>query len=539
VTYLVAFILAFVVAALLTPLLRGLAPVIGGIDKARSSRKVHHNPVPRIGGIAIVAGFYAPLVGLFLYANGVSNLFLRDRWLVAGLFGGGLATAALGFFDDLYGVRARWKLLVQIGVALLLWFLSGEGDQRGFQIHTMAGIPLGPFAFPVTILWITGIINAMNLIDGLDGLAGGVAAIAVALNFAVAFSRPDVLMCLFMASLGGAVVGFLLYNFNPATIFMGDTGSMFLGFVLACSSVVTSEKSAATLSMLVPILGLGLPIADTLLAMIRRSLRGRPIFSADREHIHHRLLEMGFTHRQAVLTLYGVCLLLAAVAFSLTYQEGQYRVLLLSGVAIVAVFALRRLGYLEIDPVSARKNAEARARNQNIRGVVREIGEQLKDAHHVDVVWNSVKYLGPLLNAREMRMSIVVQEAAGEEVRAVHAWRNSEVPEHDTQAPCVVTLPLEGRPPVGANEARSLGDIVVKWTDGRRQIERDDEIALEIVKDHLETALERIAIRRPLEVALERTETSQPARRTGTDGAPAAVSDPGPTVIEFPRRADN
>jgi UDP-GlcNAc:undecaprenyl-phosphate GlcNAc-1-phosphate transferase len=484
VTYAVAFILSFAIAALLTPVVRGLAPAMGGIDRAKSSRKVHRTPIPRVGGLAIVAGFYAPLFGMFIYVNDISTALLRDKSLLVGLLGGGLAIATLGFLDDLYGVRARVKFVVQIVVALALWKL-------GFQIHEAAGIPLGLLALPVTVLWIVGIINAFNLIDGLDGLAGGVAAIAIGLNFAIAFARPDVLMCLFMASLAGAVIGFLLYNFNPATIFMGDSGSMFLGFVLACTSIVSSQKSSAAVSMLVPVIGLGLPIVDTLLAMIRRSLRGRPIFSADREHIHHRLLELGFTHRQAVLTLYGTCLTLAVMALGLSYAQGFSRAIVLTLAALVIIGGLRRLGYLRITPDSARRTAELRARNLNLRGVVRDIGTRMRGADRVEVVWDAVKYLAPALNAREMKMSVVLRMEAGEEVRSIHSWRDPDRPEPVLTNTCMASVDLELRTPVAAAD-RVMGDIVVTWTDGRRQVDRDDEIALEMLKAHVENALERI-----------------------------------------------
>lgn len=479
-TYLVAFLLAFLVAAILTPILRALAPIIGGIDNAASSRKVHSQPIPRIGGLAIVVGFYLPLVGLFVYRNDISALILHNRWLVSGLFGGGLTIAALGFFDDLKGVRAIVKLGVQVGVALLLWHLAPTDGQGGFQIHAIAGIQLGVLSLPVTVFWVVGIINALNLIDGLDGLAGGVAAIAIGLNFAIAYERPDVLMCVFMAALGGAVLGFLLYNFNPATIFMGDSGSMFLGFVLATTSTAASQKGTATLSMLVPIIGLGLPIADTLLAIVRRTLRGRPIFSADREHIHHKLLAMGLTQRRAVLALYGVCLVFAGVALVLNYAQGNAQLLVLSAAAVAIVAALRRLGYLSLDPEKMKLAAQARSRNQNLRGVVREIGSQLRSADGVELVWESVKYLAPAMKAREMRLSI-------DESRTVNTWRDPDG--SDRMPPCIVRIPLERR--AGAPGGQ-LGNIEVRWTDGRSQIDRDDEIALEMVKDHVESALDRL-----------------------------------------------
>lgn len=486
-TYLVAFMLAFTVAAALTPMLRAAAPFIGGIDKARSSRKVHTMPVPRIGGVAIVAAFFVPLVGLFVYTNDISELFLRDKARVAGLFSGGLAIAVLGLCDDLKGVRARTKFAVQVLVALGMFWL-------GYRVEAIANpfgaepIQLGLLALPFTLLWIVGIINAMNLIDGLDGLAGGVAAIVVGLNFAVAFNRPDVLMCLFMAALGGALVGFLLYNFNPATIFMGDTGSMFLGFVLATTSITSAQKSSAAVAMLVPIVGLGLPIADTLLAMLRRALRGRPLFSADKEHIHHKLLALGLTQRQAVLVLYGVCLLLAAFAFALTFASSRDVGLLLAGLGTATVVGLRALGYFRRDPESAKRNALSRERNQELRGVVREIGERLDGADRVEVVWDAVKYIAPAVGAQQMSLSVVVREDAGEEQRSVLRWRAEPVsaPAGNT---CVARLDLEGR---NADGRPVMGDIEVVWTDGRREVQRDDEIALEMLVEHVESALGRL-----------------------------------------------
>jgi UDP-GlcNAc:undecaprenyl-phosphate GlcNAc-1-phosphate transferase len=484
-TYLVAFTLAFAVAAALTPVLRALAPFIGGVDQAASSRKVHSTPIPRIGGVAIVTAFFVPLVGLLLYRTDVGALFLRDTSRVVGLFVGGLAIAVLGFYDDLHGTGAKQKFIVQFGVAGLMYAL-------GYRIDAIANpfgssLALGVFSLPFTLLWIVGIINAMNLIDGLDGLAGGVSVIAVGLTFAVSFNRPDVLMCLMMAALGGALMGFLLYNFNPATIFMGDTGSMFLGFVLATTSVASSQKSSAAVAILVPIVGLGLPIADTLLAMLRRALRGRPLFSADREHIHHKLLALGLTHRQSVLVLYSVCLALAGAAFALTYTNSRNSAFILAGLGAVSIGLLRALGYLAIDRESSRRNAAARERNQRVRSVVREIGEALEGAADLDAVWASVKGIAPALGAREMTLSLIVREEKGEDIRSVLRWHA------DDGAPAsgalsTVRLELGGT----ATQRGRLGDLLVLWRDGRREVDRDDEIALEMVVDRLELALGRL-----------------------------------------------
>lgn len=485
-TFLVAFMLAFVVAAALTPLLRALAPLIGGVDAVVSSRKIHTRPIPRIGGVAIVAAFYVPLVGLLLYETSVGQMFLSDKSRVVGLFVGGLSIAVLGFYDDLYGLGASRKFLVQFGVAALMYALGYKIEAIS---HPFGGaIPLGLMAFPFTLLWIVGIVNAMNLIDGLDGLAGGIATIVVGLTFAVSASRPDFLMMLFMAALGGGLMGFLLYNFNPATIFMGDTGSMFLGFVLAVTTIASGQKGSATVAMLVPIVGLGLPIADTLLAILRRWVRGRPLFSADKEHIHHKLLARGFTHRGAVLLLYGICLAFALFAFGLTYLRGRDAALLLAGLGALSVGLLRWLGYLSIDPRLRSDQAAARERNRTVRAAVRDAVARLSEAGTLDAAWEAVKPLAPVLGARELSLSLIVSDESGDQRRHVLTWRAPADAGHD---PCRVTIDLETSGKAGL---APLGEVSVVWTDGRREVNRDDEIALEMLVDQLEPVLSRLRV---------------------------------------------
>jgi UDP-GlcNAc:undecaprenyl-phosphate GlcNAc-1-phosphate transferase len=236
--------------------------------------------------------------------------------------------------------------------------------------------------------------------------------------------------------------------------------------------------------------GLGLPIADTLLAILRRATRGRPLFSADREHIHHRLLSIGLSHRQAVLLLYGVCLLLAVVAFTIAHAEHRTILLLLTGLGPVMLVALRRLGYLRVGGEYARQRARARERNEALRGAMREVRARLERADRLEVVWDAMKFIAPSLKAGEMRLSLVLQEGSGEEVSNVLSWRSGEEPARTAAAPCVVRLKLEG---VGVKgTGGGLGEIEVCWTDGRREVERDDEIALEMLASHLEGALDRL-----------------------------------------------
>src|SRR5262245_12342402 len=368
ITFFVAFLTSLVVGAVLTLIVRNRAHAYGWFDQARSSRKIHARPVPRLGGVAIVGGFFAPLCALMLVDSGVGTAFFMQDKLALGLFVGGVVIAALGLYDDFRGAGARLKFTVQFGVAAALYGL-------GFRVEIIANpfgdpIAIGWLSIPFTLLWIVGVVNAMNLIDGLDGLAGGVAFFAVLPNFILAFSRGDVVLCLVMASLGGAVLGFLIFNFNPASIFMGDTGSMFLGFILAAVSLKTYSKSGTAVAMLVPVIALGLPLMDTLLAMVRRTVLRRPLFSADKEHIHHRIMSrLLLSHRRAVLALYGLCCLFALTALALSYANSAQSAMLLTAIAVVVVVLMRKLGYLSLS--RAVEVGAARRRNGQLRSVVR------------------------------------------------------------------------------------------------------------------------------------------------------------------------
>jgi len=336
----VAFFVSLTVATALTPIVVRLASRRGLYD-ALSDRKVHSRPVPRLGGIAIVAGFFAPLLGILLVDAGIGERLTTSSTQLVGLFAGGLLIAGLGLFDDLRGANARQKLVVQIGVALLMWAL-------GYRIESVTNpfggvIELGALALPVTVLWFVGVINAVNLIDGLDGLAGGIGLISVCTLMVLALLDGDLLGALLCAALAGSLVGFLFFNFNPARIFMGDTGSLFLGFVLAAFSISTQAKSSAAIALTVPLLALALPIVDTMLAIGRRVRARKNILEADQEHIHHKLLRAGFSHRGAVLTLYVLAALLACLAIVTRLGSEPAEGLALLGAAVVLFLFLRLL----------------------------------------------------------------------------------------------------------------------------------------------------------------------------------------------------
>jgi UDP-GlcNAc:undecaprenyl-phosphate GlcNAc-1-phosphate transferase len=331
---LAAFVLAVIVTALLTPLVRRAALAIGAVDEP-GARRVHTRRIPRLGGIAIVMGFFVPGVLLFALGTHAARIFVGSSHITLGLVVGGVLVACTGLIDDIKGLGAKTKLLAQMSagaVAYACHMRIEAIDLPGLGIYK-----LGWLAMPVTIAWIVGTINALNLIDGLDGLAAGVTFFACVTNFLIAALIGNSFIELVSAALGGAVIGFLFYNFNPAQIFMGDSGSMFLGFVLGAAALLGagSQKSSTLIAIVVPILALGLPIMDMLLTIARRFLERRSIFVADRGHIHHRLLDMGLTHRRSVLTLYMLCVLFTVVAL-VTYFGRSWQI----GAALMALTAI-------------------------------------------------------------------------------------------------------------------------------------------------------------------------------------------------------
>ena len=306
---LAALLTAALVALISTPVVRSLAFRVGAVDVPKDNRRMHNHPIPRMGGLAIFFGFILSVL-----------VFLPLTADLRGMLLGGVVIVILGILDDIFALPALPKFFVQIGAALIavlhgnrIEFLSNPNI-----FSSESYWELGWLAIPITVLWIVGITNAVNLIDGLDGLACGVSTISsmTLLVIALVMEEPDV--ALLMGALSGACIGFLPYNLNPAKIFMGDTGSTFLGFVLAVVSIQGLFKFYTIISFAVPFLMLGLPIFDTCFAILRRVSHGQSPMAPDRGHIHHRLIDMGFTQKQAVAVLYIISAILGLSAVVLT-----------------------------------------------------------------------------------------------------------------------------------------------------------------------------------------------------------------------------
>ena len=276
------------------------------------------------------------------------SVTLTGSAMFIGLMVGGSLIVLVGVIDDYKNLPAKVKLVGQILAAAILVV--------GFDVRIdFITDPFGDYlytewlAVPATIFWIVGLTNTVNLIDGLDGLAAGVSTIAAVTIFLVALQQGIILVAVLTAALAGAAFGFLYYNFNPARIFMGDSGSMFLGYMLAGISVIGAVKSAATIALIVPILALGLPILDTTFAIVRRYRRGVPIFKPDKGHLHHRLLDLGFSQRQAVLLMYVISALLGLSAVALTEVSSQLAILIVCVVVAAVLFGAKKIGIFHMN----------------------------------------------------------------------------------------------------------------------------------------------------------------------------------------------
>ncbi len=332
--YILQFFVAVFISLVMTPLVRRLAIKIGALDIPKDDRRVHNKPMPLMGGLAIyIAVVFATLMFLPI-----------DRSLMSIMIGGSIIVCS-GIIDDMKGMSPKLKLLFQIiaGGVLVLGDVKVDAITNPFS-HSNILLELKWFSIPITLFWVVGITNTLNLIDGLDGLSAGVAMISSISFMLVAGKFENLDVTVLSGIVAGACLGFLPYNFNPAKIFMGDTGALFLGFMLAAISIEGVMKSVATIAIIVPILILGVPIFDTTFAIFRRLLSGQSIVSADKGHLHHRLLNMGFSQRQTVLILYGISAIFGTFAVIVAKANSKQAVYLSVILFIVAILILAKLG---------------------------------------------------------------------------------------------------------------------------------------------------------------------------------------------------
>lgn len=343
-----------IISFVATPIVKAIAPKIGAMDIPKDARRVHDHPIPRLGGLAI---FIAFLIGVLIYVD----LDLQVRGILIGT----VIIVILGVIDDIVSLPALLKFIVQIIAAVIVVL-------HGIKIEFMSAFfgnndyfLVGALAIPLTVLWIVGVTNAVNLIDGLDGLCCGVSTIGsitmlvVALNVA----SGDFRIPMILAALVGSCVGFLPYNLNPAKIFMGDTGALLLGFVLSTVSIIGFFKFLAVISFAVPFLALGLPLFDTVFAIIRRLSRGQSPMTPDRGHIHHRLIDSGLNQKKAVAVLYSISAFLGVVAVVINSKGSLRFLVLILAFAIAFVVDRLLLKGFKLKPEVRVKPAEKKSEN--------------------------------------------------------------------------------------------------------------------------------------------------------------------------------
>jgi len=498
-SYVVACMVSLVLSVLLTPLVRRYALRIGAVSTP-GGRHVHGRTIPRLGGIGLAFAWAVPVVLLALCDPWVMRA-LDGRWLqIATVVGGGGAICAVGALDDVRGLRSLYKLAAQVLVAVVA-FACGFQIQA-IQLPLFGTLQMGVFALPVTVIWIVGVTNAVNLIDGLDGLAAGVAFFAAFTSFVIASISGSVFVALTMAALMGALVGFLFFNFNPARIFMGDSGSYFLGFVLATTALAgggLQQKASTAVSLLVPVLALGVPIFDTLFSMFRRVLERRPIFSADRGHVHHRLLDIGLTHRRAVVFLYGISSLLAAGAIAVSLGRSWHVGLALLSVSLVFVGFVRFLGYFEY--LHFRKRQRARLRDpftENLRRVIPRLIVSLSRASSE----NAALAILERLTTETSMLCVEVLAPTETETRTL-CWRAAG-------ADCSRRDLAEITFPIGP-EANATARLRFRWSCDMEDPAPQVDMLLQILVDELSGVL--LAFESSLVPVRQRTESELTAER--------------------------
>lgn len=330
------FIIAAAISLFATPLARKVALKVGAIDIPKDDRRVHNQPTPLMGGLAIYIAF---ILCCFIFLP-MNKTFLS-------IIIGGTLILISGIIDDIKDLSPKGKLLFQIAASavLILGDVKIDVITNPF-INSNSVIRLNGLSIPITIFWVVGVTNTLNLIDGLDGLAAGISTIASLTFVFVARELNYIPIMIISAIAAGASFGFLSYNFHPAKIFMGDTGALFLGFILAAISIEGVMKSVATIAVIVPLIILGLPIFDTTCAIFRRFLNGKSIAEADKGHLHHKLLERGYSQQKTVLILYGISVVFSLIAILVSKVNSQRAVIFSLSVFIVAIILAAKMGLI-------------------------------------------------------------------------------------------------------------------------------------------------------------------------------------------------
>ncbi len=489
--YLAMFVISLLLSFILTRTIRNLATARNWVFFPAMDRHLHSSPRPRLGGVAIVFAFLVTVAVAFGVKAYVPNLNLEVslRPLLAILVPGFLIFL-LGVYDDIYQIGPYAKFAVQALAGSLVF----AGGLRIENLPVLFGHHHFPsyLGYPLTILWILAITNAFNLIDGLDGLAAGSGLFSTLVVFVVALLSDSPLVSLMTVVLAGAILGFLRFNFNPATIFLGDCGSLFIGFMLSVLALYGAQKSPTIIAVAIPVVSFGLPILETTLSMVRRFISGRPVFTADREHIHHKLLQRGLSHRQVVITLYAVSALFALLSLFLLWPTGSTLGLVLAVVGTGIWIGVQHLGYLEFGEIRRVAQRTIEQRQIFINNLaIRRATEEIRVARDYDqlcrslvAAFNSNDFDGFELFPEVERIGPEI--VRGELKDRSFCWRKPTAQSAGNSASWNITLDL-----ITTNNFRA-GSMTVYRHYSARDLHMDINFLISIFPAALAEALERV-----------------------------------------------
>lgn len=448
------FVVSAILSLLLVPLMRALSFKVGAVDRGMG-RRAHKGIVPRLGGIGIFLAFLIPLT--FSLTRGMWDEFHEK---MVGILVASTVVMLIGVYDDIKGARVRNKLIAEVVAALIIyaWGISITAISNPFG----GSISLGWLSLPLTVLWIIIVTNAINLIDGLDGLAAGTGIFICAAFFLL--SGTDIHLQLTYVILAGGLLGFLRYNFPPASIFMGDSGSLFLGFFLGATSVLSSRKATAVVTLMIPIIAFSLPLMDMFYAVLRRYYRGLPLGEADREHIHHKLLDMGLSKRSVLFLLYAVNICLLLLVLLIVMQQLRIDFLIIFFLVVLSIIGLRLLGYIEFLPTVKEmlKNYEIGRKRKYYNYVIRKFRREASKSTSLDGLWSNLNDLMKEYHFSSAQVTLNIPSIQN----PVYAFTNNHIPStedsvdtstntHNSARPMSLAFPI-----IGPNNTY-IGDIHV------------------------------------------------------------------------------
>ncbi len=436
-TYLYIYVGSLVLALVLTPVVIRVARLTGAVDRP-GVRTVHQRPTPRIGGVALFLSAVVPIASVALLNNDIGEAF-RTSWLqILAILASATLIFLIGLVDDLRGLPARVKFSVELVTAVFLCLVGVRISQ--IEVTTQWLLPLGAGGYLLTVLWMVGVTNAVNLSDGLDGLAAGVCAVACGVIAIFAIHSGNVVMAVFLLAMLGSLCGFLVFNFNPAKIFMGDCGSLFLGFTIAAASVMCVTKSAAIVGLALPALTLGIPIFDTLFSMLRRFLERRSLFAPDRSHFHHRLLDLGLQQRHAVIIVYLATLLAAGLGLFMMVAKDINALVLFGCALLLIVLLFRVVGAVRLGDTMAHlqtKYADSR-QQRNEREAFELLQLRFRQVQGVKQWWQAICEAADRMDFAWISLRIAHADGRVEE----EIWRTSRE-QPDLPRIVTMTMPLD------------------------------------------------------------------------------------------------